>query len=239
MDKDYEAAVVEWDISNWSRAIDYFETKADNYIASFTDHPPLALDIGARNGGLSLYWAKKGASVVCSDVTDSGFEKARELHKKYGVAHQIVYEKIDALHIPYKDKFDIITFKSVLGGVASNLNGYENARKMMQEIHRALKPGGTLFFVENLAGTRFHMFCREHFRRYGKRWHYFTISEIKENLNCFASFDYKVFGFMGAFSKGKSGLVFGNIDRYIDSFLPEECHYIISVICKKSEVDPD
>lgn len=110
--------VVEWDVRNWWRAIRFWEKTH-----LFEDvQGKKVLDVGGRNGGLSLYWALKGADVVCSDIHADGFEQAKKLHKQYGLEGKIKYEIIDATKIPYQDTFDIICFKSVLGGVGGGIS---------------------------------------------------------------------------------------------------------------------
>ena len=111
-DKEFMQDVIEWDIKNWWRAISFWEEVYPMQDLSGKK----VLDIGGRNGGLSLYFALKGADVICSDIREDGFAKARELHKKYNVQQKVTYEAIDATNIPYKEYFDIICFKSVLGG---------------------------------------------------------------------------------------------------------------------------
>ena len=103
--------VTEWDIKNWSRAIEFWEKDMPENLEG-----KKVLDIGGRNGGLSLYFALKGADVVCSDVSSDGFKKAKKLHKRYGVSKRIRYEIIDVLKMSFQEEFDIVTFKSVWGG---------------------------------------------------------------------------------------------------------------------------
>ena len=59
--------VIEWDVKNWSRAIEFWEKDIPENLEGMK-----VLDIGGRNGGLSLFWALKGADVVCSDVAVMG-----------------------------------------------------------------------------------------------------------------------------------------------------------------------
>ena len=67
--------IVEWDIRNWWRAIEYWEETHQ-----FDDVKGKGvLDIGGRGGGLSLYWALKGAAVICSDVNENGFVKVVDI----------------------------------------------------------------------------------------------------------------------------------------------------------------
>lgn len=141
IEKEFIRDVVEWDIKNWWRAIQFWEDRIERRLEG-----KKVLDIGGRSGGLSLYWAMKGANVICSDINNDGFEKARILHQKYGVEKKISYEVIDATEIPYKNEFDIICFKSVLGGVGYN-NNYEKQKQMMKNIYMALVDGGNLFFL--------------------------------------------------------------------------------------------
>lgn len=229
MTKETYRDILEWDVMNWSRAIDFWE-KTSNHIAPLSR---LALDLGARNGGLSLYWALKGYHVICSDVTDSAFDKARALHDRYHVRDQIEYQAIDALHIPYRDFFDVITFKSVLGGIANHNVGFEKAEETMKQIYRALKPGGYLCFCENLQGSKIHMILRHRLRNHGKRWHYFTIEELRNITGAFENFSYDTYGLTGALAKGSVGTFLSKMDAAVDHLFPETSRYLISVVCRK------
>jgi SAM-dependent methyltransferase len=55
----------------------------------------------------------------------------------------IVYQNIDAANIPFKNCFDIIVFKSILGGIGRNDN-IEIQQKVFDEIYESLKPGGEI-----------------------------------------------------------------------------------------------
>lgn len=154
--------IVEWDVKNWWRAIKYWEKTGQ-----FQNiNGKKVLDIGGRSGGLSLYWALKGAEVVCSDIREDAFEKAHMLHQKYGVHDRIQYQKIDATNIPYQNAFDIICFKSVLGGVGCN-NNYGKQENMMESIYQALNESGRLCFCENLTASFVHQFARKKFINWG------------------------------------------------------------------------
>lgn len=56
--------IIEWDIPNWSRAIKKWNKSSG--IASVKGKR--VLELGGRSGGLSLYFALKGAEVVCTDL---------------------------------------------------------------------------------------------------------------------------------------------------------------------------
>src|SRR5690348_12125044 len=100
---------VGWDATTWSRALRYW----DHMLGQ---SPLRALEIGARSGGLSLWLAWRGHDVVCSDYPDVT-DEARTLHGRHQVAGRIVYQSLDATEIPLRDEFDLVVFKSVLGGV--------------------------------------------------------------------------------------------------------------------------
>ena len=101
--------IIEWDVRNWGTVIDFIKENHMDFKGK------RVLELGARNGGLGLYYALKGAKVVCSDL-EGPTKDAHELHKRYGVSNSVEYEAIDATDIPdkYKGKFDYITFKSVI-----------------------------------------------------------------------------------------------------------------------------
>ena len=122
--KEFMGDVIEWDITNWWRAVSFW----DNVYPMDDLSGKKVLDIGGWNGGLSLYFALKGADVICSDVNENGFDRARILHKKYHVQKRISYECIDATKIPYKSYFDNVCFKSVCGGWG-RMNVMTNSRK--------------------------------------------------------------------------------------------------------------
>lgn len=96
------ADIVQWDIASWAAYIELWEKRIERDLSGQS-----ALEIGSRKGGLTLWAALRGASCVCSDL-ESPAGMAGELHRKYGIAHNVVYESIDACHIPYRDTFDFV-----------------------------------------------------------------------------------------------------------------------------------
>ena len=83
--------IVEWDVVNWSRAISFWEK--DIHDKDLTGKK--VLDIGGRNGGISLFFALKGCNVICSDINKDGFQKARALHEKYNVYTKYIGPYLD------------------------------------------------------------------------------------------------------------------------------------------------
>ena len=102
---------------------------------------------------------------------ESPQEFASNLHKKYGDENRIIYQTIDATRIPYENKFDIVTFKSILGGISRN--GNNKLKKItLDEIHKSLKPKGKLLFSENLEASLIHKFFRKRFGKWGTEWNF-------------------------------------------------------------------
>lgn len=226
MNKDLIKDIVEWDTENWSKAIFYWEKKI-----KLKDSKLKCLEIGGRSGGLTLWLAKMGHHVICSDLKNPE-PIASTLHKKYSKL-DIDYKSINALDIPYENEFDIVAFKSVLGGVSRN-NNDELKNETLYQIHKSLKPGGKLLFAENLIASKAHQFLRKKFIKWGEEWNYLHIEEVDSLLSEFSKVNYKTVGFLGAFGQSESQRkVLGKIDRFLDPILNKNLKYIVIGIAEK------
>ena len=238
-DDELMSDILEWDVRSWSRAVGFWDERA-RQIAR--EKPGFSvLDLGARGGGISLYWALLGASVVCSDAPDApvGPEQAKALHEKYGIADRVRYEPIDATGLrfppfPYEGEFDVVTFKSLAGGLGDSEHIIENQVWMFENIYRALKPGGYLFFCENLTGCGLHMAARRLFTDHVGSWHYLTVDQALALADRFESVDYQTFGLLSIFGRGDiSKATLCAIDEKVERFTRPESRYILSAICQK------
>ncbi len=200
--------IIEWDINTWSKAITFWDKNVQ------WDTIQNGLELGAWEGGLSLWLALKGKNVVCSDLRHTK-EHATPLHSKYDVSSLISYQDIDASNIPYEDFFDVIVFKSIIGGIGRN-NNYDIQAKVFREILKALKPGGKLLFAENLIGSYIHQKLRKKFVKWGDSWRYISIRETKEFLKEFSHYDLRTTGVIGAFGRNEKQRKFLS---YFDIFL--------------------
>ncbi len=187
--------ILEWDIPTWSRALHFWEKTISEQSVPLQN----GLEIGAHNGGLSLFFAKQyGANMVCSDL-NAASEKALSLHVENGVSHLIQYATLDATKIPYpNNSFDFVVFKSVLGAVGRNGHA-KNQQRAIEEIYRVLKPNGVLFFAENLRGSALHRLARRAIVPWGKSWRYMKINELEEWLSVFGAKEIHTTGFFAAF----------------------------------------
>jgi len=219
---------IEWDVRNWSSALDFWSSHTTQDISSC-----LALELGSRKGGLSLWMALQGAQVSCSDI-ESPAPIASKFHNDRGVSHLIQYERIDATRIPYRVKFDVILFKSMLGAIG-RLGGKHLQAQAVSEMHSALKPGGELFFAENLVGSQAHQFLRKKFVKWGNTWRYVTVPEMQEFLTPFSNVEYRTVGFAGAFGRNElQRNCLGLLDQTLfDYVAPSNWRYIIVGVAKK------
>ncbi len=219
--------VFEWDVLSWSQAISFWANGCKKVSEK------KVLELGARGGGLTLLFALAGAEVICSDF--GGPSAAAEiLHNQYEVAERVKYADIDATAISFpNDSFDIVTFKSVLGGIAGNGNIAARERAIC-EILRVLKPGGFLLFAENLTGSGFHSFMREKFVRWGQRWNYLALEDVPKVFESFGSLKYSNWGFFASFGfNGKQRNALFYLDKLVAPLIPERSRYIIFGIAQK------
>lgn len=216
---------VEWDVINWGKAIRFWEDKIN------FNSGDKCLELGCNNGGLSLWLGLKGMHVVCSDLEDPQ-ANAEKLHSKYDPL-KISYEAINALDIPYENEFDLIVFKSVLGG-ASRGGNQENKQLVIDQIYKALKPGGKLLFAENLCASWLHRFFRKQFVKWGNDWNYLQIPELNGLLKKFSSSNYETAGFFGAFGRSeKQRQLLGRVDQFTEKLFSKNQHYLVFGIAEK------
>lgn len=220
-----DSDAIAWDVANWSRALRYWEREA-----ALSDAPLKCLEVGAQGGGLSVWLALRGHAVVCSD-----FQKlplgAKTLAERHHVKHRIRFEDIDATRIPYESTFDIIAFKSILGGIGLD-GAIERQRAAVASMYRALRPGGRLLFAENLTASPLHALFRRRYRRWGARWRYVTIDEMRSFLNPFSRVRLDSSGFFGAFGRSEQQRqVLSVLDRV--TIVPAAWHYIVYGVATK------
>jgi SAM-dependent methyltransferase len=219
--------IIQWDVKSWSTALNFWEQSVD------WDHVENCLELGGREGGLSLWLALKNKKVVCSDVYDVRTTASR-LHSKYEVPDVIDYEDINASSIPYEEHFDIIVFKSILGVIGKNNNKQEQV-KVIDQIYKALKPGGKLLFAENLTGSPMHRYLRNRYVPWGNSWRYVTIQEVKSFLKQFKTYQVKTTGVISLLGRSESQRnTLASIDKLLlNHILPDHWKYIVYGIAEK------
>lgn len=220
MDSYLKKDVIGWDTENWVRAIPFWE-----YFGQPNQTSNKCLELGAYGGGLSLWLAlNKENKVVCSNLNKPG-EDTQMIHRKYNCHSNISYEAIDATHIPYSDHFDFIVFKSILGGIRGE-EDKEIKTKVVNEIHKSLKPGGRLLFAENLDASVFHKVLRHWFGT--KNWSYLRLEDVETIFSSFNKVTYTTVGFFGCLGTNeRQRILLGKLDRLVDRLIPRASRYII------------
>jgi SAM-dependent methyltransferase len=221
--------IIEWDVSTWKHALFFW----DEVINELKNRNLKVLELGSRNGGISLYFALNGFNVVCSDLKGPT-EKAYLLHKRYNVDKNIEYKDVDATNICFSDNsFDVIVFKSILGGIGRNQNK-QLQQKVFNEIHRVLKDNGLFLFAENLVASKFHTVFRKRFVKWGNSWRYVSISEMEEFLAIFSEYKYQTTGFLSAFGKIEILKSFlSKLDNILKPLIKDTDRYLIYGYAKK------
>jgi len=221
LNKGFIAEVIEWDVENWQYALKYW-----NNLSVVNGKPLKCLELGARRGGLSLWLATIGHDVVCSDI-ENPKKIAQAHHAKFELKGKINYEAVNALETNYENEFDIIVFKSIIGGVSRN-GQYQLQQRFIDSCYRSLKDGGTLLFAENVKASSFHQFARKRFVKHGTSWNYLDIKDIPSFFTRWKSYEYKTIGFLGTFGRTeKQRVILGKIDRLLHYFIPKNKRYIV------------
>jgi SAM-dependent methyltransferase len=222
------AEYLEWDTQNWSVALDFWKQHTTQRFGGSR-----ALEIGGRHGGLSLWLAHQGAEVICSDKGGPS-ERARARHERGGVTEHVTYEDVDATRIPYEEQFDVVVFKSVLGSVG-RVGGREAQAAAIREMHKALRPGGELFFAENLCSSPLHRYARRRFVKWGARWRYVSIADMREFMTPFSEVFFKTVGFAAVFGRTPAWRrALGSLDRLcLSAMVPPAWRYIIVGLARK------
>jgi SAM-dependent methyltransferase len=224
--------IVGWDVRTWTTAIRFWDDEVGS-----TSAPLMCLEIGAGPGGPSLWLALKGHKVVCSN-REWAEAHARPLHDRYPDAHGITYEDIDVTAIPYENHFDLIVFKSVLGGVATA--GADLPRQAMEQILIALKPGGRLLFAENVRGSLLHRAARAiAYRLRRASWRFPSVKEIERLLANFHRNEVRTTGVLAMFgiTEPQRHALAGADARLLNRAVPRSWQYVSYGVAHKQIED--
>jgi len=119
-------------------------TEVDCKIGARLGNARSVLDVGCGEGRLTWYLAQEtGREIIGIDLSRSGFRKARRVARQAGVGNLVRCIKGDARHLNFPDgQFDVVI-------LSYSLHHVEDSPAALQEIHRVLKPGGTIIISEH------------------------------------------------------------------------------------------
>ena len=223
IDDELMVDVAGWDVGTWSNAIRFWER-----VVEPMGGPLEVLEVGAGPGGPSLWLALQGHAVTTSNL-DKTEEQARPTLERHGVADRVTYLDLDVADLPYENHFDLVVFKSVLGGIPHG--GRELQREALVQMRKVLKPGGRLIFAENLRGTPLHRLARSvAYRRRGvPKWQYLTLRDLREFLRDFRDVRIGATGVLALF--GRSEPQRRSLARADAAFwnraVPASWHYVV------------
>lgn len=220
--------IVGWDVRTWSTAVEFWESQLGS-----SDAPLDAMEVGAGPGGPSLWLALQGHTVLCTNYHDAAGQ-ARPLHERYGVSG-ITYQDVDATDIPFENQFDLIVFKSVLGGVGSQ---FEAQQRAVNGMLRALKPGGRLLYAENLRSTWLHRAARAIAYRVRKSsWRFMSVKEMHTLLAGFESHELYTTGSLALFgvTEGQRRALAAVDDAVFNRLTPSRWRYVSYGIATKAQ----
>jgi len=115
--------------------------------AACLDAAKYVLDVGSGVGGTSRCLAKEfGCRVTGIDLTDEYCRAAEMLSARSGLTHLVDFRQGDATELPFDDQtFDVVWTEHVAMNIPDKIRLYK-------EMHRVLKPRGTLAIYDVLAG---------------------------------------------------------------------------------------
>jgi SAM-dependent methyltransferase len=229
--------IIGWDVRNWSGCLDYWLPWLD----ALSRKTAKVLVLGERNGGISLWFAKLGFEVLCTDYQMPGAH-VPAIHQRWAVQERIKYARADVFHLPHPDDcFDVVACKSVIGGLCldykdNSTRSLENQKPAVMEIRRVLKPAGIFLGAENLAGTGAHMFLRKRRSKKGNLgWRYLGLKEIQWLFDGYSECQLKAHGFLGTHwfnGRGLNGLC-AAADGCFSKILPADWLYISFIRARK------
>lgn len=113
----------------------------------------VVLDLGAGTGRLSGVVAKDAGSLICTDISASMLELLDQKLIEQGLERNWTTIVADHRELPLDDKsIDLAVSGWSIGYLANtdNDNWAENLERVMSELHRVLKPHGTIIIFETM-----------------------------------------------------------------------------------------
>ena len=105
------------------------------------DPPARILDMGCGGGWTSIFYAKRGYSVVGQDLAPDMITLAEQNQAHHGLGNNLSFVCSDYENLDFSEEFDAVIFYDCL-------HHAEDERAALASAYRALKPGGMLMTHE-------------------------------------------------------------------------------------------
>lgn len=221
----------------WFEKVETHRYQVEPFIHSVVQftrhHGKKLLEVGVGAGTDHLQWARAGLDCHGVDLTDEAIETTRRRLEVYGLSSNL--QRIDAETLPFEDNsFDVVYSWGVI-------HHSEHPEKIIAEIHRVLKKGGT--FIGMMYG-RYSLFSLKIWfsfaLRSGKPWRSFadviwnhmesvgtkayTVPELKKLFSAFNEFE-------GTPITTPAEL--NNLPQWIRRFIPSSWGFFIAIKTQK------
>jgi ubiquinone/menaquinone biosynthesis C-methylase UbiE len=226
----------------WFEEVERFRYQVEPFIhsvAQFTRHRgKRILEVGVGAGTDHLQWARAGCDCYGVDLTDAAIETTRARFALYGLESKL--QRMDAERLPFSDGFFDLVYS---WGV---IHHSEHPDRIIAEIHRVLRPGGT--FIGMLYGRRsvtvLHVWLRHALRAGRPRrsfaevvWHHV------ESLGTKAYTERELRQLFGAFQTVQTTPILtvndrAGFPRWVSQFLPARWGWFIAVHAMKADKAP-
>lgn len=129
-----------WALGDYSQVAGFLQPASDALAdACGIGAETTVLDVGSGTGNLALTAARRGATVVATDLTPQLLELAKGRSTEESL--ELEWHEADAENLPFEDgRFDVVT--SVFGAMFA-----PHASKVAEEMLRVTKPGGVVGFT--------------------------------------------------------------------------------------------
>ncbi|MDO8489854.1 MAG: class I SAM-dependent methyltransferase [bacterium] len=201
----WESALQKYSAKDWIDKPTIFVVQAVEYFPQ----GGRILELAAGTGQDSRYLAKAGFDVTCTDRSEYGLREAERKAKEEHVS--LTFQRVDLSHaLPFVDN----SFDAVYSHLGLHYFTKEYTRRLLEEIHRALKPHGIFAALFNtiedpeLQGEGFEK-IEDHYYlelKTGLRKRYFIEGDAQDFIK--GLFDPIILDDQGrAFKDGKTALI--------------------------------
>jgi ubiquinone/menaquinone biosynthesis C-methylase UbiE len=105
----------------------------------------IVCDLGGGVGAESIYFLQKGHSVIITDISDVGLDRAKKKATEFGLGNKLtlIQKDLSVGDLPIADNYCDVVYSRLALHYFSKMRTEE----LFKEIYRILKPGGTSYIT--------------------------------------------------------------------------------------------